>query len=240
MQLSVQRPTLVPVPSSRRYLAVAQQLMSAIAKGDFQVGERLPAERDLALQAGVSRPTAREALLVLELAGAIETRPGNGAYVTKPGLRRISDAHSSVDAPPQELLEARRLIEPPIAALIAEHRIDTDQLALLRDNIAKNSAIVDDDDRISDFVERGLEFHLLLAKATRNSILSDIAFQLIDNGHHPLWQLVNQQILRDPRLRLAHIDEHTHVLDAIEHGLPEQAALHMQHHISELQGNIFS
>jgi GntR family uxuAB operon transcriptional repressor len=239
MDLSDQ-PKLAPIAASRRYLAVAQQVMTAIARGEFSVGERLPAERELALQAGVSRPTAREALLVLELAGAIESRPGDGAYVTKPGLRRMSDGRSSIDAPPRELLEARGLIEPQVAAHIARHGIDADQMRGLRENVANNAAIVSDPGCVTEFVERGLEFHLLLAKATRNSILSEVTFQLVDNERHPLWKLVNEQIMRDINLRKAHIEEHIQVLDAIEEGRSEAAEKCMQQHLFDLQAQIFS
>ena len=57
----------------RLYLQVAQQLQQLIASGEFEVGKRLPAERDLASQFGVSRPTIREAMIALEIAGLVET-----------------------------------------------------------------------------------------------------------------------------------------------------------------------
>ena len=58
----------------RLYLQVAQQLQQLIADGEFEVGKRLPAERDLASQFGVSRPTIREAMIALEIAGLVEVR----------------------------------------------------------------------------------------------------------------------------------------------------------------------
>src|SRR5689334_14133503 len=95
----------------RRYLAVAQHLLMAIARGDFSAGDRLPPDREIATSAGVSRPTAREALLALELVGAVEVRHGDGAYVRGPQAR-VGGVHGSpLDAPPRELIETRRTLE---------------------------------------------------------------------------------------------------------------------------------
>ena len=75
---------LVPlqiVEPQRLYRQIAEQLRALIAKGEFAVGARLPAERDLAKQLGVSRPSVREALIALEVEGWVEVRTGSGVYV---------------------------------------------------------------------------------------------------------------------------------------------------------------
>ncbi|MDX1736553.1 MAG: GntR family transcriptional regulator, partial [Halioglobus sp.] len=69
------------VKVQRLYLQVAQQLQQHIDAGAFAVGQRLPSERDLANQFGVSRPTIREAMIALEIAGLVEVRSGSGVYV---------------------------------------------------------------------------------------------------------------------------------------------------------------
>ena len=78
----------------RLYLQVAQQLQQLIASGEFEVGRRLPAERDLASQFGVSRPTIREAMIALEIAGLVEVRSGSGVYVTGQKIQRKQEMDS--------------------------------------------------------------------------------------------------------------------------------------------------
>jgi GntR family transcriptional repressor for pyruvate dehydrogenase complex len=70
--------TIVP---RRLYRQIADQLRQLIERGEFPVGARLPPERDLAVQLGVSRPSVREALIALEVEGWVEVRMGSGIYV---------------------------------------------------------------------------------------------------------------------------------------------------------------
>ena len=72
---------LQSIEPQRLYRQIADQLRTLIAQGEFEVGARLPAERDLARQLGVSRPSVREALIALEVEGWVEVRTGSGVYV---------------------------------------------------------------------------------------------------------------------------------------------------------------
>ena len=72
---------LQTVAPQRLYQQIADQLRTLITAGEFTAGSRLPAERDLAKQLGVSRPSVREALIALEVEGWVEVRTGSGVYV---------------------------------------------------------------------------------------------------------------------------------------------------------------
>ncbi|MGH8846880.1 MAG: FadR/GntR family transcriptional regulator, partial [Polaromonas sp.] len=72
---------LKTVEPQRLYRQIAEQLRLLISKGEFAAGTRLPAERDLAKQLGVSRPSVREALIAMEVEGWVEVRTGSGVYV---------------------------------------------------------------------------------------------------------------------------------------------------------------
>ena len=103
------------VESSRLYRQIAEQLRGLITAGEFEGGTRLPAERDLARQLGVSRPSVREALIALELEGWVEVRTGSGIYVQPPqqrgGTRAPRDGHGAgTDWGPLELMQARLLV----------------------------------------------------------------------------------------------------------------------------------
>ena len=71
------------VATQRLYEQVAGQVTDLVARGEFKPGDRLPPERDLAKILGVSRPTVREAMIALEIAGLVEVRVGAGTFVTE-------------------------------------------------------------------------------------------------------------------------------------------------------------
>lgn len=74
---------LQAVEPQRRYHLIAEQLRTLIRTGEFSVGSHLPAERELAKQMDVSRPSVREALIALKVEQVIEVRTGSGIYVLK-------------------------------------------------------------------------------------------------------------------------------------------------------------
>src|SRR3954470_6781488 len=99
----------------RLYEQIAHQLASAISAGKYEIGQRLPSERELAQSFSVSRPTLREAIIALELDELVEVRAGSGGYVTN---REPPTGQAGVkDIGPFELLEARRAIEGEACAL---------------------------------------------------------------------------------------------------------------------------
>src|SRR5690348_13515148 len=112
-------------PSNRLYQHVARELVAAIAAGRYAIGDRLPAERELALEFDVSRPTVREAIIALEAQGLVEVRLGSGAYV-----RQIPGQPIGFGITAFEVVEARLLVEGEGAALAAA-QITDDELETL-------------------------------------------------------------------------------------------------------------
>src|SRR5664279_116313 len=110
----------------RLYRQIADQIRTLIRSGEFPAGSRLPPERDLAKQLGVSRPSVREALIALEVEGLVEVRIGSGIYVLGPSRRvavpgaAANDGGSEATAGPFELLRARYVVEGECAALAAK------------------------------------------------------------------------------------------------------------------------
>jgi GntR family transcriptional repressor for pyruvate dehydrogenase complex len=152
------------VKVQRLYLQVADQLLALIKAGSFRPGQSLPSERDLAQQFGVSRPTIREAMIAMEISGAVEVRSGSGVYVLKPAAGPLTLAD---DPGPFEILEARRLIEGEACALAAQ-RINKQQLGEL-------VALLDEmqrENRQAESAEEADErFHCLIAQASGNSAM---------------------------------------------------------------------
>src|ERR1700675_4665580 len=111
-------PPLQAVDNRRLYRQIADQIAALIEKGEYAAGQRLPPERDLAKQLGVSRPSVREALIALEVEGYVEVRVGSGVYVVGRGGGARAEPLSA-DSGPFELIKARWLIEAECAALAA-------------------------------------------------------------------------------------------------------------------------
>ncbi|MYM62806.1 FadR/GntR family transcriptional regulator [Pseudomaricurvus sp. HS19] len=157
----------------RLYLEVASQIENLITSGQIEAGERLPSERDLAVRFEVSRPTIREAMIALEIAGLVEIRTGSGIYVrNNPVARGIED----VGPGSFEILEARLMIEPELAKLAAQ-RISESQLQELQvalDDMERE----DTEGSVSEEADK--RFHCIIAEAAGNSALAAIVTWLWD------------------------------------------------------------
>lgn len=148
-------------------------LIDAIRGGLFQPGDRLPRERDLALRLEVSRATVREAVAVLQQAGAVSVRrgAGGGMFVESvAGLPHLlSVLHGNADTSVRSVLELRRPLELQAAFLSAE-RATPDEIAVLWDILGRLERLVADDE---EFIRLSMEFHVRIATSARNRALAD-------------------------------------------------------------------
>jgi DNA-binding FadR family transcriptional regulator len=224
--------------AERRYVEVAQGVLSALARGEFAVGERLPPDRDLAVRFGVSRPVAREALLVLELIGVVDIRHGDGVYVLGPPARIGSSEGPALDVQPRELIEGRRVLEPGVCSFAAA-RMSAADIERIGQDIEEMAGIVDDLDQLPRFTQLGLQFHSDLAIGCGNSMLSGLVHQLVDTERHPLWALINQHAMSSTAARRGQVKEHRAILQAVIARDPELAASEMRGHLQQLESAIF-
>ncbi|MGO4527230.1 FadR/GntR family transcriptional regulator [Microvirga sp. 2MCAF35] len=172
---------LKPAEPRRLYQQVADQIRALIQGGQILPGARLPAERDLAHQLGVSRPSLREALIALEIDGSVEIRSGSGVYVCAPVERAASTMHSMGESP-SELMQARGAIEGNVAALACA-RMTPEGLASLQATIEGMRADIADG---RDPLEQDRQFHLAIANLSGNSVLMRIVRELFDERHSPI------------------------------------------------------
>ena len=218
---------LQAVENRRLYRQIADQIAALIEKGEYGAGERLPPERDLAKQLGVSRPSVREALIALEVEGYVEVRVGSGVYVT--GERRAaSQASLPADSGPFELIRARWIIEAECAALAAKNATRAQMRAI-------DHAI----DEMESHRDRGLEplapdrqFHLRIAEASGNSALALVVKTLWDQRTGPLFLRLEHHF-DTPALWTVAIREHREIASAIgrRDAMAARAAMrrHMDH-----------
>jgi len=225
----------------RLYRQIADQIRALIRSGEFVAGARLPPERDLAKQLGVSRPSVREALIALEVEGLVEVRIGSGIYVLGPSVRaeggeargeggETAGEARTVDAAagPFELMRARYTIESECAALAAKSAkksqivaIDEALDAMERDFAQQRSPL--DADRM---------FHLRIAEATGNGALVAVVKMLWEERTGPLYQRLEHHY-DTPSLWTAALAEHRAVLNAIAGHDASGARAAMQRHLNK-------
>jgi GntR family transcriptional repressor for pyruvate dehydrogenase complex len=211
----------------RLYLEIAGQIRSLIEKREFRFGSRLPAERELAKQFGVSRPSVREALIALEVEGYVEVRPGSGVFVTMP--RNPAPDYSKTEGP-LEIMRARKLIEGEIAAEAAAHVAQKDITVLKRILVEMDRAAAAADP--TSCVSADRSFHVYIAKKIRNNVLLRIATDLLDQRGSPLGMQFGAHF-DNPRTWTAVIAEHRKIVEALATRDPEQAREAMHYHLSK-------
>jgi DNA-binding FadR family transcriptional regulator len=221
----------------RLYRQIAEQIRALIRAGEFVAGSRLPPERDLAKQLGVSRPSVREALIALEVEGLVEVRIGSGIYVLRSG-NGPSGEHAASPSPPSEALHATA---GPFELLRARYTIESECAALAAKS-AKKSQINAIEEALEQ-MQRELEeekqplegdrmFHLRIAEATGNGALVAVVKMLWDERTGPLYKQLEHHY-DSPSLWTSAMAEHRVVLKAIAVHDAAGARAAMQRHLNQ-------
>lgn len=219
------------VSTERLYQQVARQIAGLIARGEFRPGDRLPPERDLSVSLGVSRPTVREAMIALEIAGLVEVRVGAGTTVTaRPGADSFAATLGDIGAGPIELVQARRLIEGEIAAEATRKLSPAtrapiaealEMMCVSRDTAAHRAA-------------DGL-FHRRIAEGTGNEALVAVIDGLWRETFSPIFERMGYLTGLIPHMHDTTMREHAAILEAIDSGDPALARAAMVAHLAAVE-----
>ncbi len=208
---------------------MAAQIQKQLAEGTLRPGDRLPAERDLAEAFGVSRASVRDAIRVLELAGLVVPRQGEGTVVRDLTLDSVVSPLASVLLRRKDLLadllDARRIIEPALASRAAEHA-NVEDVAAMEEILTRQGAKVAAGDVA---VDEDTAFHYRLATAARNQVIlkvMDVLMDLLREG-----RARSLQVRGRPRRSL---DGHRRILAAVKRRDPSAAAQAMTQHLEEI------
>jgi DNA-binding FadR family transcriptional regulator len=216
------------VEVQRLYRQIADHLSALIAAGEFAEGSRLPSERDLAEQLGVSRPSVREALIALEVAGKVEVRVGSGIFVATRRPMPLADP-SSEGQGPFELLRARALVEGEVAAQAAR-TAKPEEIDVVRAAVAEMRAR---QRRNLNPEGADRDFHLGIARATHNSALVSVVQDLWDRGRGDIWKRMEHHF-QTPELRVAILGDHQAILAALEARNARGARSAMRRHLERV------
>jgi GntR family transcriptional repressor for pyruvate dehydrogenase complex len=204
---------------------VLAHLEEEILTGRAEAGAKLPSERELAEQYGVSRPVVREALRGLVERNLVEVQPGRGAYVR---AARPTDAAAEMDAllrrhqpTPRDVVEARTMLEATTAALAAA-RADEADLASLEDALDR----FDGANGLIEQARYDLAFHLTIARAAHNPVVETM-FAAITG----LTVELMLRSLADPGVTRVSVPYHREILAAIQARDAERARTAMTDHL---------
>lgn len=218
---------LKPADSRRLYHQIADQLRELIRLGRFGIGSRLPPERELAQQLGVSRPSVREALIALEIGGCVEVRMGAGVYVRGTG---DAAATTGLGESPLELMQARVVLEgglmPQACARATPEGLAAVREALdaMREAMAAGRPALDADRR----------FHLAVAALAGNSVLERMVGELFNGRYSPMS--LQLSALADTHQNWEDaLSEHERILQALANHDPLAAQTAMRAHLLAAQ-----
>ena len=221
------------VHASRLYEQIVQQIEESIREGRLKPGEQLLAERELALQFGVSRTAVREAVKTLSEKGLVEAYSGRGTFVTS---GRSQSMRHSLDSFMKSgdlqnlayVAEMREILEPEFTALAAI-RIGEQHLGMMREAVAVMDRSMNQPDA---FIEADLDFHLALAEAAGNPLILSLLDSLVG-------------VLREQRMGIFTVAggpdrgqvHHKLILDAIEQGSAAKARKAMRAHLEQVRND---
>lgn len=224
---------LEPLNKTRLYEDIVKQIMDSIKDGELKPGDKLPTERELALQLNVSRTAIREALRSLEVMGVIYSKVGSGTFIKEMSLDILMDSFAGILKKNErliiELIEVRMLLEVEIAKLAAR-KIDDNKIQA----IEKALKLMEDEIKEGGLGVKGDNaFHNELANAADNLAMTSIlnlCGELLNSTRKAALKA-----LGDPKIGLQH---HRLILEAVKAGNGEEAGRLMKEHLEIAFNNL--
>jgi DNA-binding FadR family transcriptional regulator len=208
---------------------IAATVRRRVATGELKIGDRLPTEDELTESFGIARTTLREALRILESQGLIHIRRGRGggATVTMPDLERLAEPLAVIlqlrNTTTSDLDAARFLIEPRLAAWLADRHSD-DDLTALRDAVSDAAAAAEAADQDA-FGRAAARFHATIIERSGNetlSVISHLLHKLTIDRYTAGARQSDQALMRRA------VRSYRKLVDLIERGDAEQASAHWE------------
>jgi GntR family transcriptional repressor for pyruvate dehydrogenase complex len=212
---------------------IADQILRMINSGRYTAGSKLPSERTITEQMGVSRPSLREAISALQIVGILESRPGDGTYVSTPTateelMRRAVTVLEECDSP-YENMQARKALEIGSVCLAISVATDSD-LAGIKEAWDEKCLRGRQGD-LEEYLLYGKEFHLAIIRCTKNRTIEAIMEKLLDMTIQPLWiNMRRDYFLKDPSRIELMLDIHDRIMRAIIDRDRERATRELEAH----------
>jgi GntR family transcriptional repressor for pyruvate dehydrogenase complex len=221
---------ITPARRKNLYEEISNQIISMIGEGRWKQGEKIPGEIELAGMFEVSRNSVRESIKALELVGLLHSKSGRGTFVSDQAVFRIKQLHYASEPENEdalkEIMEARLIIEPGLAAIAAE-RASSEDIALLEASL--DACISALENKTYSF-ELGLAFHSHIFRISGNRILNNLFENmketLIVTRRKIFFKHIKETVL------IEELNEHRSIVNYIKNRKAEQAGKAMKKHIA--------
>ncbi|MCV2402290.1 FCD domain-containing protein [Marinomonas sp. C2222] len=237
----------------RQYQEIGIKLYEEFCRKNFQVGDKLPTERDIAERFDISRAVVREALIMLELMELIEIRKGSGIYLIKQldeeqPEGELASSIEKDDVGPFEMMQARQLLESHVAEFAATQATKKDilkmrqALELEKQNLEMSDLNIGTSNLNMETPSHDGDklFHLAIAEATQNSVLIDLVENLWTRRENsPMWKQLHTHIT-DPSYRKQWLVDHENILLAIQQKKPDLARQSMWRHLENVKDSLLA
>lgn len=217
---------------------IFDQIRSAIVEGKLKPGEKLPTERELMQEMGVSRVPIREALKLLATMGFVETKQGGGSYVRSLVTDRVRDPLNQIIKDNLhkifELLEVRKEIET-WSAYRAAQRASADDITTLGQIMDKTKVYFDK--KKTPPTELDADFHLAIAQCSSNTIQAHLAYTIYEIFKE-YFDFLTKNICFNKKYQQAIYDQHFAIYDAVRRRRPQDAKKRMMEHLTFVDGEL--
>ncbi|HEX7004880.1 MAG TPA: FadR/GntR family transcriptional regulator [Trueperaceae bacterium] len=211
------------------YEAIVEEIKGQILEGELKPGDRLPTIAERARELNVGQGSVREAYRVLESRGVLEVVQGSGTFVST-NLGPDNEMLLSLSFTPAptraHLLEARRLLEPQVAALAAQRATNAERQAIVRASKEEDAALRDP----GEWARHNIAFHSLICNASHNPVVSEMVLTLYE-----FFGKTEPHPAEDPIVREKGKHFHRLIAFSIYEGDAEAARDLMRQHIGSVE-----
>jgi DNA-binding FadR family transcriptional regulator len=209
------------------------ELLDFIAQNELGEGDRLPPERELATEIGISRRALRKILTQMEFEGQIWRGRRNGTFLGRRSLGPVSIDRRIARGSPAAVLETRLVVEPGIAAIAAVNASEAD-LANIETCMRRTTEVKDDD----AWVRWDGAFHLAIAEATHNEILVGLVTAFNEARSTGDWRALRLAVIT-PEKRRKSFAHHRTICEMLRRRSADDASRAMRDHLLTTRRNLF-
>lgn len=222
------------------HLLALNHVQEAILSGDLQVGDRLPGERDIALELGISRGAVREAMRVMQAYGILESQPGpgRGTRITAMQSRALGtmfSLHLATATQSREDLSETRIGLERATATLAAQRWSGDDLAHMHEQVLR----MDETHELAAFNDLDTAFHQEIAHVAGNTLLADLTVAIREALRNPI---LRASLAMDDwaKMRVGLCQQHRAIMEAVEARDGALAADLVEAHIRQAAHQLFT
>jgi len=210
---------------------VADTIKKMIHEGKYNVGDRIPGEREFAAELEVSRNTVREAYKILEAYGYITAKHGTGVFVASPEqqISKMTESFFISTDQIKDFFAVRKILEENTVQWAIENST-SEQLNQLDEIVKEAEIVISGEVDYKRLSELDHKFHLTLANSTQNVVLIRIMHNLID-----LLSESRMRSVQIPGRAIKSVEEHSNILNAIKIKDIALAKKYMSEHLNSVQ-----